>query len=237
MWTSSKICDTEQFFILLSVLCYLCKGLCCDRFTTLFSVYGCFACICISVPYACLLTYQTRRGCWIPWSWNSRCLSYRTWNLKSGLGEEQEMFLNIEKSLSSPHISNFNCSNSIYSSFSDTLLCRLYFLLLIVSSVVQNISSFTRLFIQFYNCCICFRDHFQEIIIYTNSKKSLFLLDILWIQILWLSFHLFLVQFCLRYILTVYFYYFSCGHAVFLTLFLKSTFLHRVFSITIQNIR
>lgn len=118
------------------------------------------------------------------------------------------------------------------SSFSDTLLCRLYFPLLTVSSVVQNISSFTRLFIQFYNCCIRFRDHFQEIIIYTNSKKSLFLLDILWIQILWLSFHLFLVQFCLWYILIIYFHYFSCGLAVFLTLFLKSTFLHRVFSIT-----
>lgn len=112
------------------------------------------------------------------------------------------------------------------SSFSDTLYCRLYFPLLIISSVVQNISSLTRLFIQFYNCCICFVDHFQEIIIYTNSTKSLFLLDILWIQILWLSFHLLLVQFHVWYILIIYFHYFSCGHAVFLE-----------FSITKQKLR
>lgn len=62
MWTSSKITDTEQFFILLSVLCYLCRGLWVGHFTSLVSVYGCFACICICVPYAYLLTYQPEEG-------------------------------------------------------------------------------------------------------------------------------------------------------------------------------
>ena len=52
----------------------------------LIHVYGCFVCIYICAPHACLVTLEARRGHWMSWNWSYRQLWATMWVLSIELG-------------------------------------------------------------------------------------------------------------------------------------------------------